>query len=259
MLSLEGWRLVAVQGSALVVAGFMAFQIGRLQFRRSSARAVARPGTAAESSLYGALAPEGASVFDGFSYRVGARFAGRARVCVHDGRVSFCGPRGPYFLYWLWVWLMGLSLAATVPVLIWAAVDLSLAMLGWALLVFVVSWLIMIVGAGVWPGLGEIPGFADGHYPALEFALADVNDATVGAGWANGGLSWVLLPFVAGVNAMAAHNGVSWFAPDDRGREVRYALHCYDKDAAAELHTLLSGGGAVTDAGSPASPGGDSM
>lgn len=250
MNALDTRQVAVVAGSALAALCFMGYQIARLQFRSSTGRGVARPGDACESGLYGAEAPQGTEVFDGFSYRVGARFAGRCRVLVRDGRVSLCGPRGPRALYWLWIWLQGLTLAAVVPLLVWAAVALEWRMLLWALGMLVVSTLIMAIGAGVWPGLGETPGMGDGRYPTLEHAIADARDVTIGPGWANGGLSWVLLPYTKGIDAIAVDHGVSWFGPDEAGREVRYAMHCYEPAQAHRLFALLSG---------TAEQGGDSM
>lgn len=242
MSKLAGWQLATVVAVAVASLGFMGFQIARLQFRSSDARAVARPGDAVESGLYGAEASEGAEVFDGFSYRVGARFAGRARVVVDGDRISFCAPRGPGGLYWLWIWLQGLAMAAVLPLLVWAAVALDWRMVLWALGTLVVSTVIMAIGAGVWPGLGETAGMGDGHYPTLEHRIADARDVTIGPGWANGGLSWVLLPYTKGIDALAVDHGVSWFGPDERGREVRYAMHCYEPAQAKRLYELLKAG-----------------
>lgn len=240
MSKLAGWQFAVVVAAAVLSIGFMGVQIARLQFRSADGQAVARPGDAAESGRYGAVAPRGAEVFDGFSYRVGARFAGRARVVVDGDRISFCAPRGPAGLYWLWIWLQGLTLAAAVPLLVWAAVALDWRMLLWSLGALVVSALIMAIGAGVWPGLGEVPGLTDGRYPTLEHAVRDARDVRIGPGWASGGLNWVVLPYVGGIDRIAVGHAVSWFGPDERGREVRYALHCYDEAQAARLYELLT-------------------
>jgi len=240
MKALGLWQLVVVCAVAVVAVGLMAWQIRRLQWRPSDSTAIARPGTDAESGLYGARVPQGAQVFDGFSYRVGARFAGRARAVVDRERVSFCAPRAPAGLYWLWIWLQGISLALVAPATIWALVALDWRAGLWAAALLLASTLIMAVGAGVWPGLGEVSGLGDGHYPTLEHAAADAHGVTLGAGWANGGLSWVVLPYVAGIDRLADGYAVSWWGPDERGRDVRYAFHCYDKAQADALYRALS-------------------
>lgn len=237
---LATWQLASVLLVAVLSLGFMSYQIIRLQFRESDGVAVARPGDDVESGLYGARAKAGSEVFDGFSYRVGARFAGRARVVVDGERISLCAPRGPAGLYWLWIWLQGLTLAAVAPLLVWALVALDWRMLLWSLGMLVVSVLVMAIGAGVWPGLGETPGLGDGHYPTLEHSIADAREVTMGPGWASGGLSWVLLPYVKGIDQLAIDHAVSWWGPDERGREVRYAMHCYDEAQAKRLYDLLT-------------------
>lgn len=239
MSELALWQKVVIIASAVVFIGGMTLVVWRLFARTSTGKAVARPGTAAESMLYDAKAPTGAEVFDGFSYRVSARFAGRARVIIDGDRVSFCGPRGPKGLYVFWIWLQGALLAAVPVALIWAAVALDWHRLLWALGLLVASVLVMAIGAGVWPGLGETPGLGDGHYPALEFSAGDVRDVKIGPGWADGGLWIVLLPYYKGIDAIAAGHAVSWWGPDESGNEVRYAFHCYDTDAARALYDQL--------------------
>jgi len=242
MAELALWQVIAVAVSAVVCLGGLSYRIARLLGRRSYSKpALARPGTAAESMLYGASVPDGAEVFDGFSYRVSARFAGRARVVVDNGLVSFTGPRVPFGIYALWIWGQGLTMALVPVLLVWALVALEWRLALWAVAAMVASTLIMAVGAGVWPGLGEVTGLDTGHFPSLEFARADVTGVKVGAGWADGGLSLVVLPYVRPIDGLAAGHAVSWWAPDDRGREARYALHCYDEAAAARLFELLGG------------------
>ena len=242
MAGLALWQTAAIAITAVVCVGGMAYRIARLLGRRSYATpATARPGTAAESMLYGATAPEGAEVFDGFSYRVSARFAGRARVVVDGDSVSFTGPRVPFGIYALWIWGQGLTMALAPVLLVWALVALDWRFALWALVSLVASTLIMALGAGVWPGLGEVSGLDTGHFPALEFPRADVAGVKLGPGWADGGLSLVVLPYVKPIDGLAAGHAVSWWAPDDRGREARFALHCYDEAAAARLFGLLGG------------------
>lgn len=234
------WQQVVVAVVAVLAVGFMSWQIVRLQARGAEGRtAIARSGDDVESGLYGARAADGADVFDGFSYRVGARFAGRVRVVVADGRVSVCGPRAPKAIYWLWIWLQGVTLALVAPLLAWAVVALDWRMLLSALGMMLISTLIMALGAGVLPGLGEVPGLTDGHYPAMEHAITDARGVKMGAGWADGGLSWVTLPYTKGIDQIASGHGVSWWGPDESGREVRYAIHCYDEAQAKRLYELL--------------------
>lgn len=235
-----GWQMAIAAAAALMAGGYMAFRIAGLQFRRAGATAIARVGDPAESGLYGAKADDGARVFDGFAYRVGARFAGRARVVVHGDRVSLCGPRGPSGLYWFWIWLQGMLFAAAFPLAVLALVTLDWRMALWALGALVASVTVMAIGAGVWPGLGEVSGLETGLFPALEHAVSDVRDLTLGPGWANGGLATVLMLYRAPIDQLAAGHAVSWFGPDERGREVRYALHCYRTEDAEELRGLLA-------------------
>lgn len=240
MQQLALWQWVAIGIAAAVFVGGMSVVTARLFMRTSPSTATARPGTAAESSLYGAAAPESAEVFDGFSYRVGARFAGRSRVIVDGTTVTFTGPRGPAGLYALWIWLQGLLMAAAPVALVWALVALEWRGVVWALGLLVASTLVMAIGAGIWPGLGEVSGLTDGHYPTLELSTGDVSGVALGPGWADGGLSIILLPYTAPINGLATGHAVSWWGPDERGREVRFALHCYSEQDAVRLYELLS-------------------
>ncbi len=242
MRALATWQLAIVAVTAALCIGGMAANIWRLLGRRSSKIAVARPGSAAESGHYGAVVPEDASAFDGFSYRVTARFAGRSRVVVDGDSVVFCGPRAPVALYSLWIWLQGLLLAAVPVALVWAAVTLDWRLLVWSAGLAMLSALVMAIGAGIWPGLGEVPGLTDGHYPAVEMSRSSVRDVKVGKGWADGGLALVILPFTRTIDTQFAEgHAVSWWGPDERGHEVRYALHCYEPADARKLATLLEG------------------
>jgi hypothetical protein len=236
--------------AAVVCIGGMLIVLVRLFARRGTDSAVARAGEPVESSLYGASAPDGTEVFDGFSYRVSARFAGRSRVIVDGDRVTFTGPRGPHALYVLWIALQGVLMAAVPVAVVWAAVTLEWRGLVWAVALLVASTVVMAVGAGVWPGLGEVPGLTDGLMPTLEFERRQVRDVTIGSGWANGGLAIILFPYMRGIDALAEEHAVSWWGPDERGREVRYALHCYDTERAVLLYRLLSYSGSDIAAGS---------
>lgn len=240
MTELAAWQGAVVATAGAVCVGGMTAVVWRLLTRQSAGLAIARPGSDAESMLYGAVAPQGAEVFDGFSYRVSARFAGRARVVVDGDRVVVCGPRGPFGLYVFWIWLQGVLMAAVPVALVWALVALDVWMLLLALGMAVASTIVMAIGAGVWPGLGEVSGLESGHMPALEFSAGDVHGTKIGPGWADGGLAIVLLPYVSGINRLAKGHAVSWWAPDDARREVRYAFHCYRTLDAERLFNLLS-------------------
>jgi hypothetical protein len=108
-----------------------------------------------------------------------------------------------------------------------------------ALLTFVGSWAVSMVGAGLWPGLGELGAVETGHFRALEFPLASVREVDVGRGWSKGGLDVVLFPYRAAIDAMAGRRAVSFFGPDERAREVRFALYMTSDEAALELADLL--------------------
>lgn len=240
MSELAAWQLVAIAAGAIVFIGGMQVAVWRLFARRSAvAPATARPGEPIEAMLYGASAPDGASVFDGFSYRVSARFAGRCRIVVGGGRLTFCGPRGPRGLYLFWIWLQATLMGAAGAAAVWALVALDWRMLVWSVGLLIASTLVMAIGAGVWPGLGEVSGLNDGRMPALELGLADVNGVKVGPGWADGGLAVILAPYVGGIDRLAVGHAVSWWGPDETGREVRYAFHCYDPADAERLSGLL--------------------
>lgn len=241
MRSLASWQLVAVVAAAVVFIGGMQVIVWRYFAGSTGATATARPGTDLESSLYGAVAPDDTEVFDGFSYRVSARFAGRVRVVVNGDRLSVCGPRGPRGLYVFWIWLQATLMAAAAVALVWAAVALDWRMLLWALGLLVASVLVMAIGAGVWPGLGEVSGLEDGHMPAVELGPEGISDVTLGHGWQNGGLGIILLPYASGIDALATGHAVSWWGPDSDGRRVRYAIHCYRAEDAMRLYEIVSG------------------
>lgn len=241
MKDLALWQQITIALAALVLVGGMQVIVWRYLVRDSDGTASERPGTDLEAMLYGADAPAGSRVFDGFSYRVSARFAGRVRVVASGDRVTVCGPRGPQSLYAFWIWLQATLMAAAPVALVWAIVALDWRVALWGLGLVIASTLVMAIGAGVWPGLGEVPGLTDGHMPALEFGQAGVHDVTLGKGWANGGLSVILLPYVGGIDNLAIGHAVSWWGPDERGREVRYAVHCYKTEDAEQLYEILRG------------------
>ena len=240
MFSMLPWQWAVVGAVALVCVGYMTYTIASMFSRRSSVKGMARQGTALESGLLGVEPGPGVAAFDAWSYRVPARFAGRVRVVVDGDRVSVAGPRAPQGAYRLWVWLQGLTLALVPVALIAALVTLDWRWLLAGLGVLVVSTVVMAVGAGVWPGMGETEIVAnDGIAPAVEFPLSSVSDVAVGAGWARGGIGLVVWPYVKPIDKLAEGRAVSFFAPDGSGHEVRYALHCYSDEDARSLARLL--------------------
>jgi hypothetical protein len=223
----------------LTFVGGMSLTVARMFGRSADAPATIREATAFESAAVGADAPTGAKAFDAFSYRVPARVAGRSRVVVFGDRVSVTGPRVPLALYQSWIWVQALLLALVPVALIVAVVKLEWRWLLLAVGVFVVGQLVSALGAGIWPGLGEMDYIAQGRFTAVEFPRSQVHDVKIGEGWADGGIDLVLLPVKGGIDAMSANRAVSFYAPDEHGRDVRYALHMTSEDDATELAGLL--------------------
>lgn len=240
MFDMLVWQQVVIAIVALVSVGWMSFTIVRLFARRAPGRAIVRDATAVESALVGGTVPEGARVFDGWAYRVGARFAGRVRVAVYDDRVAVAGPRVPRGLYQVWIWVQGLMLALVLPTAVAAVVTLDWRWLVAALVIFVASFGISFGGAGLWPGLGELQASQTGYFKALEFPRASVREVAIGKGWSKGGLEVVLFPYKAQVDKMAEGLAVSFFAPDEYGREVRFAVDMYSEEVARELSDMLA-------------------
>jgi hypothetical protein len=246
MFDMQMWQAVVVLVVAAACVGFMALTIVRLFSRLASDKAIVRKATAVESGFVGGTVPEGARVFDGWSYRVGARFAGRVRIAVYHDRVAVAGPRVPRGLYEVWIWVQGLLLALVPPAMVAAIVLLDWRWLVAAIAIWIVSFGLSFGGAGLWPGLGEV--LTDkGTFKALELPRASVREIDVGKGWSKGGLEVVLLPYKAGVDKMAEGLAVSFFAPDEYGREVRFAMDMYTPEYARELSELLRGQGGRLD------------
>ncbi|MFC2106379.1 hypothetical protein ACFLS0_06485 [Candidatus Bipolaricaulota bacterium] len=242
MFDMQMWQLVVIAVVVATSIGWMSFAVIRLFSRRASCAAIVRNSTAVESALVGGTVPEGSSVFDGWSYRVGARFAGRVRVAVYDDRVAVCGPRVPRSLYEIWIWGQALILALVFPAGVIAVLTLDWRWIIVALVFFIVSWMISMVGAGLWPGLGEAAAVETGHFKAIEFPRSSVHEVGIGKGWSKGGLEIVLFPYKVAIDKMAAGRAVSFFAPDEHGREVCFAVHMYSERDASELADLLDGG-----------------
>jgi len=239
MFDMRTWQWIVVTAVAIASIGWMSHALIRLFSRRAAGKAVLRQGTAVESGLIGGTVPQGARVFDGWSYRVGARFAGRVRIAVYADRVAVTGPRVPRRLYELWLWVQGLLLALVPPALVAAILGLDWRWLVAAVAIWIVSYGISFGGAGLWPGLGEVMN-KQGIFKALEFPRAAVREIDIGQGWAKGGLEVVLWPYKAGVDKMSEGLAVSFFAPDELGREVRFAFDLYTRESARELAEMLS-------------------
>lgn len=239
MFDMQMWQQVVIAIVAIASVGWMSFAIVRLFSRRASSRAIVRKATAVESALVSGAVPEDARVFDGWAYRVGARFAGRVRIAVYADCVAVAGPRVPRGLYQLWMWVQGLLLALVPPAAVAAIIMLDWRWLVAAIVIFIVSFGISFGGAGLWPGLGEVMN-EKGYFRALEFPRASVREINIGKGWAKGGLEVVLLPYKAQVDKMAEGRAVSFFAPDEYGREVRFAVDVYSEEDAHELSDTLA-------------------
>jgi len=168
MFDMQVWQLAVIAIVAIVSLAWMSRSILRLTLSPASGQGTVRKATAIESALVGGVVPEGAQVFDGWAYRVGARFAGRVRIAVYSDRVAVAGPRVPRGLYQVWVWVQGLLLALFIPALVAAVVLLDWRWLVAAIGLFIASYGISFAGAGLWPGLGEIL-YDQGHPKALEF------------------------------------------------------------------------------------------
>lgn len=243
MFTGPGWAWWVIASVAVASLAWMVAALVGLFRRPAAVRAVEREATALESALVGVIVPDEAVAFDAWSFRVGARFAGRVRIVEHGDRVSVAGPRVPDALYRAWLWIQGLLLALVAPMVVAAVVVWDGRWLLAALTAFVASWAVSMMGAGLWPGLGELGAVETGRFRALEFPLASVGEVDVGRGWSKGGLEVVLFPYRAGIDAMAGRRVVSFFGPDERGREVRFALYMTSDAAVRELAELLRAAG----------------
>jgi hypothetical protein len=241
MQTFADWETLVTGVVGLGCVGYMVMVIARMLARRASIPGSVRPATDFESALVTGELPSAAEAFDGFSYRVPARFAGKVRVVVGNDAVVVVGPRVPRGVYVLWIWVQGLSLAMVPAILTFAAVRLDWRALLLALTVWAVSFAVSSFGAGLWTGLGEMPFMAEGRHGAVEFPLASVSEVKVGAGWSDGGIDVVLLPYKGAIDKLAEEHAVSFTAPDGEGRSVRYAIHIADSVGAHRLAALLRG------------------
>jgi hypothetical protein len=239
VFDMQSWQWTVCVVVAVIAVGSMSFAVARSFTRRASARATLRKATRVESALFGGTVPEEAHVFDGWAYRMGARFAGRVRVVVYEDRVAVSGPRVPRSLFEAWFWVQSLLLALVFPLLVAAIVALEWRWLIVAVVTFLLSFGISFGGAGLWPGLGEVL-HEKGFFKALEFARSSVREVDVGQGWSKGGFGFPLFPYKRAIDRMAEGLAVSFFAPDEDGREVRFAIDLYLPEVACELADLLT-------------------
>ena len=234
------WQQVVIVLVGVGAVGRLSAAVVRLFSARAPVRAVVRPGSTVESGLVGGVVPAEARVLDGWSYRVSARFAGRVRIAVYPDSVAVAGPRVPSGLYKVWIWVQTLLLAAVFPALAAAIVLLDWRYLVLTVGLFVLSFAVSMGGAGLWPGLGELTAEGEeGHLGALEFPRNAIREVDIGKGWSKGGFEVILFPYLAGINKLAEGRAVSFFAPDETGHEVRFALDMYAESKANELAGIL--------------------
>lgn len=251
MLEMQVWQGIVLGIVALVCVGGMSLTIGRMLSRPARGTARIRPSTALEAGLVGATPAEGERAWDAFSYRTTARYAGRVRVVLRasEGTLTVSGPRAPRGLYALWIWPQGLTLALVPPALVLAIVKLDWQALLLAIGIFVVSSIIMAIGAGVWPGLGETMWVAGGRFDATEIPLSAIARVTLGTEWARDGLRLVIAPYAPGIDGLAKGRAVCFNAPDGYGHDASWGLHLLSDEQACELYeALVDSAGAATEA-----------
>lgn len=240
MFDMQLWQWITCVVITIVVVGVMSSAIIRLFTRRATVKATLRRASPVESGLFAETVPREVQVFDAWAYRMGARFAGRSRLTVYEDQVVVAGPRVPRRLYEIWVWIQGVLLALVIPLLVAAIVKLDWRWLVVAVVTFVVSFVISMGGAGLWPGLGELFE-EEGCFMAVEFPRSSIREVDIGRGWSKGGFEVVLFPYKAGIDKMSEGLAVSFFAPDEHGHEVRFALSTYTTESARRLAEALGG------------------
>jgi len=234
------WQWIVVAVVAAVCAGYMSFSILKM-FPSDPARAgTIRPSTPLETGFVGAQPSPGQTAFDGWSYRVQGRYAGRVRVVLDRETVSVAGPRIPFGLYSFWIWLQGLALALVPVAIVWALVAWDWRPLLVAAGFLVTSVASMGIGAGIWPGFGETLLAGEGHFNAVELPLARISEVQVGSGWARDGLQVVVAPYKAGIDQLAT-NTVTFRAPDGEGHNVIYAIQMFSAADAKQFAAQLTG------------------
>jgi hypothetical protein len=199
---------------------------------------VIRPSTPLETGFVGAAPAADQHAFDGWSYRVQGRYAGRVRVVVDNDTVTVAGPRIPFGLYLFWIWLQGITLSLVPVFLVWALVAWNWRPLLTGGVALLVSVLAMAIGAGVWPGFGETVLAGEGHFNAIEVPLSRVSEVQLGEGWARDGMETVVFPYKKGIDALAT-NAVTFRAPDGEGHDVIYAIQMFSAEDARTLAALI--------------------
>lgn len=240
MFTMQSWQFAIVAAVGVFCLGGMAVTIARMLALPEQGTTIVRPSTPLEAGLVGAVPDAGERAFDAFSYRTTARYAGRVRVVVRERSVTVSGPRAPRGLYALWIWLQGITLALVPTTLALALVKLDWHALLLALGIAVVSVLVMAIGAGVWPGLGETLWVGEGRFDAAEIPLSAVRKVTLGDNWARDGLRLVIAPYAGGIDQIAKGHAVCFNAPDGGGHDASWGLHLLTEDQAAELFSLLT-------------------
>lgn len=240
MLKMEMWQWIVVGLVAALCFGGMIYSLLRLFPADSQNAGTVRVATPLETGLYSGRASSDQHVFDAWSYRVQARLAGRVRIVVDDDNLTVAGPRVPFGLYAFWMWLHGLILAAAPVVLVWGLVRLDWRGMVAGVLVALLSFAISAVGAGLWPGFGELVLAGEGHFNAVEVPLSSVEDVEL-RNWARDGMEIVLLPYKKPIDGLAG-NAVTFRAPDGEGHFVTYALQMFTPQDAQEFSALLKGG-----------------
>jgi len=238
MFDMQLWQWITCLVTAGLAVGAMVAALSWTFYRQAPTRATVRKSSRVESALVGGTVPDGARVFDAWAYRLGARFAGRVRVAVYEDRVAIAGPRVPRLLYLAWMWVQCLLLALVIPLLVAAVVNLDWRWLVVAVVAFFLSFGISFGGAGLWPGLGEILD-DEGYFKALEFPRESVREVDIGKGWSKGGFGFLLFPYKPAIDKMSEDLTVSFFSPDEDGREVRVAVAMYTSESARELAEIL--------------------
>lgn len=244
MFRMNLWQWAIVLAAALAPLAYMAYSIARMFPADPQGAGTIRPSTPIETGLVGAEREAGQRAFDGWSYRVQGRYAGRVRVTVDADSVSIAGPRIPFGLYSLWIWLQGLTLALVPAALVWALVAWNWRPLLVGLGLLFGSTLVMAIGAGIWPGFGELVYAGEGHFDAIEVPRESVGEVKVGEDWARDGMQTVLVLYKRGIDQLAT-NTVTFRAPDGEGHDVCYAIQMLSREDAEELAALLNDPGAA--------------
>ena len=93
MFSLQPWQWAIIGVSAIVFIGYMTLSMLRMFPSDPTRSGVIRPSTPLETGFVGALPTPDQNAFDGWSYRVQGRYAGRVRVVVDQDTLTVAGPR----------------------------------------------------------------------------------------------------------------------------------------------------------------------